>query len=199
MNRLILMNFCSILKVYFAILCLQIENAWNVHKETFLSHLRKKTSVCLFLSISTKNPCGNKPKEAEIELWTDILTPLVMQIRKVLVFGWGSRKWIFSLHTQSLVGWSTSITLFVTQSNSIPSLSTDSTYQEGNNNSRVGANTMDEIITLIKQDLPEGRQSLKDSFLNLERVAEYCEDSYYRWVGWHFAVVFRFSRSTSHS
>lgn len=57
--------------------------------------------------------------------------------------------------------------------------SADSTYQEGNN-SRVGANTMDEIITLIKQDLPEGRQSLKDSFLNLERVAEYCEDSYYR-------------------
>lgn len=56
---------------------------------------------------------------------------------------------------------------------------TDSTYQEGNN-SRVGANTMDEIITLIKQDLPEGRQSLKDSFTNLERVAEYCEDSYYR-------------------
>lgn len=39
---------------------------------------------------------------------------------------------------------------------------------------------MDEIITLIKQDLPEGRQSLKDSFTNLERVAEYCEDSYYR-------------------
>jgi hypothetical protein len=39
---------------------------------------------------------------------------------------------------------------------------------------------MDEIITLIKQDLPEGRQSLKDSFLNLERVAEYCEDSYFR-------------------
>ncbi|CRK94970.1 CLUMA_CG008458, isoform A [Clunio marinus] len=59
------------------------------------------------------------------------------------------------------------------------SYATDSTYQEGNN-SRVGANTMDEIITLIKQDLPEGRQSLKDSFLNLERVAEYCEDSYYR-------------------
>lgn len=55
----------------------------------------------------------------------------------------------------------------------------DSTYQEGNN-SRVDGSTMDEIITLIKQDLPEGRQSLKDSFLNLERVAEYCEDSYYR-------------------
>ncbi|KAG5670227.1 hypothetical protein PVAND_000504 [Polypedilum vanderplanki] len=59
------------------------------------------------------------------------------------------------------------------------SFTTDSTYQEGNN-SRVGVNTMDEIITLIKQDLPEGRQSLKDSFTNLERVAEYCEDSYYR-------------------
>lgn len=39
---------------------------------------------------------------------------------------------------------------------------------------------MDEIITLIQQDLPEGRQSLKDSFLNLEKVAEYCEDSYFR-------------------
>lgn len=42
---------------------------------------------------------------------------------------------------------------------------------------------MDEIITLIKQDMPEGRQSLKDSFVNLEKVAEYCEDSYMRWVG----------------
>lgn len=40
---------------------------------------------------------------------------------------------------------------------------------------------MDEIITLIKSDIPEGRQSLKDSFTNLERVAEYCEDSYYRY------------------
>lgn len=39
---------------------------------------------------------------------------------------------------------------------------------------------MDEIITLIKQDMPEGRQSLKDSFVNLEKVAEYCEDSYMR-------------------
>lgn len=48
---------------------------------------------------------------------------------------------------------------------------------------------MDEIITLIKQDMPEGRQSLKDSFVNLEKVAEYCEDSYMRWVGKLLAAV----------
>lgn len=39
---------------------------------------------------------------------------------------------------------------------------------------------MDELISLIRTEIPEGRQSLKDSFMNLERVAEYCEDSYYR-------------------
>lgn len=57
------------------------------------------------------------------------------------------------------------------------SYTTDSTYHEGS--ARIGSN-MDELITLIRTEIPEGRQSLKDSFMNLERVAEYCEDSYYR-------------------
>lgn len=39
---------------------------------------------------------------------------------------------------------------------------------------------MDELIQLIRTDIPEGRQNLRDSFTNLERVAEYCEDTYYR-------------------
>ncbi|GAB0092446.1 ABL interactor 2 [Sergentomyia squamirostris] len=59
------------------------------------------------------------------------------------------------------------------------SYNTDSTYQE--HQSGMGSeNIMDELATLIRNDLPEGRQNLKESFTNLERVAEYCEDTYYR-------------------
>lgn len=43
-------------------------------------------------------------------------------------------------------------------------------------------NIMDELATLIRTDIPEGRQSLQDSYTNLARVAEYCEDTYYRCV-----------------
>uniref|UniRef100_U5EYS4 Putative abl interactor abi-1 n=1 Tax=Corethrella appendiculata TaxID=1370023 RepID=U5EYS4_9DIPT len=39
---------------------------------------------------------------------------------------------------------------------------------------------MDELISLIRTEIPEGRQNLQESFTNLERVAEYCEDTYYR-------------------
>jgi hypothetical protein len=39
---------------------------------------------------------------------------------------------------------------------------------------------MDELITLIRTEIPEGRQNLQESYTNLERVAEYCEDTYYR-------------------
>ncbi|XP_055370915.1 abl interactor 2 [Condylostylus longicornis] len=39
---------------------------------------------------------------------------------------------------------------------------------------------MDELATLLRTEIPEGRQSLLDSFTNLERVADYCEDTYYR-------------------
>lgn len=39
---------------------------------------------------------------------------------------------------------------------------------------------MDELAALVRTEIPEGRQSLRDSYTNLERVAEYCEDTYYR-------------------
>ena len=37
-----------------------------------------------------------------------------------------------------------------------------------------------DLDTLITADIPEGRQNLLDSFANLERVAEYCENNYYQ-------------------
>ncbi len=37
-----------------------------------------------------------------------------------------------------------------------------------------------DLDTLITADIPEGRQNLLDSFNNLERVAEYCENNYYQ-------------------
>ena len=37
-----------------------------------------------------------------------------------------------------------------------------------------------DLDTLITADIPEGRQNLLDSFTNLERVAEYCENNYYQ-------------------
>uniref|UniRef100_A0A8D8F993 Abl interactor 2 n=2 Tax=Culex pipiens TaxID=7175 RepID=A0A8D8F993_CULPI len=39
---------------------------------------------------------------------------------------------------------------------------------------------MDDLITLIRTEIPEGRQNLQESYTNLERVAEYCEDTYHR-------------------
>lgn len=41
-------------------------------------------------------------------------------------------------------------------------------------------NIMDELAALIRTEIPEGRHSLQDSYTNLARVAEYCEDTYYR-------------------
>ena len=37
-----------------------------------------------------------------------------------------------------------------------------------------------DLDTLITADIPEGRQNLLDSYTNLERVAEYCENNYYQ-------------------
>lgn len=55
----------------------------------------------------------------------------------------------------------------------------DSSYQD--RQSAMGSeNIMDELATLIRTEIPEGRQSLQDSYTNLARVAEYCEDTYYR-------------------
>lgn len=42
------------------------------------------------------------------------------------------------------------------------------------------AENMDELASLIRTEIPDGRQSLRDSYTNLERVADYCEDTYYR-------------------
>lgn len=57
--------------------------------------------------------------------------------------------------------------------------SLDSSYQD--RQSAMGSeNIMDELASLVRTEIPEGRQSLRDSYTNLERVAEYCEDTYYR-------------------
>lgn len=56
----------------------------------------------------------------------------------------------------------------------------DSSYQD--RQSAMGSESiMDELASLIRTEIPEGRQSLQDSYTNLERVAEYCEDTYYRY------------------
>lgn len=41
-------------------------------------------------------------------------------------------------------------------------------------------NIMDELASLIRTEIPEGRQTLSDSYTNLERVADYCEETYLR-------------------
>lgn len=69
--------------------------------------------------------------------------------------------------------------IYVLDGQFVPSFWADSTYQE--HQSVMGSeNIMDELASLIRTDIPEGRQNLKESFTNLERVAEYCEDTYYR-------------------
>lgn len=58
-------------------------------------------------------------------------------------------------------------------------MASDSSYQD--RQSAMGSETiMDELASLVRTEIPEGRQSLRDSYTNLERVAEYCEDTYYR-------------------
>lgn len=39
---------------------------------------------------------------------------------------------------------------------------------------------MADLLTLIEQEVPEGRQNLQDSHTNLEKVAEYCEANYFQ-------------------
>lgn len=34
---------------------------------------------------------------------------------------------------------------------------------------------MADLLALVEQEIPAGRQSLRDSFANLEKVADYCE------------------------
>lgn len=37
-----------------------------------------------------------------------------------------------------------------------------------------------EFVTLVEQEIPEGRQSLSDSHANLEKVAAYCIENFAR-------------------
>lgn len=37
---------------------------------------------------------------------------------------------------------------------------------------------MAELQMLLEEEIPAGRRALLDSFTNLERVAEYCENNY---------------------
>ena len=37
-----------------------------------------------------------------------------------------------------------------------------------------------DLDTLISTEIPEGKQNLLDSFTNLEKVAEYCENNYFQ-------------------
>ncbi|XP_058798691.1 abl interactor 2 isoform X2 [Phymastichus coffea] len=39
---------------------------------------------------------------------------------------------------------------------------------------------MAELVTLLHQEIPEGRNNLSDSHTNLERVADYCEANYFQ-------------------
>lgn len=50
---------------------------------------------------------------------------------------------------------------------------------------------MSDLTTLLSTEIPEGLQSLTDSHVNLERVAEYCESNYFQvcFYGVLFEVV----------
>ena len=37
-----------------------------------------------------------------------------------------------------------------------------------------------DLDSLITSEIPQGRQNLLDSYTNLERVAEYCENNYFQ-------------------
>ena len=37
-----------------------------------------------------------------------------------------------------------------------------------------------DLDTLISTEIPEGKQNLLDSYTNLEKVAEYCENNYFQ-------------------
>lgn len=47
--------------------------------------------------------------------------------------------------------------------------------------------SMADLMALIEQEIPEGRQNLRDSHANLEKVADYCESNYFQ-VGYPFYV-----------
>lgn len=48
--------------------------------------------------------------------------------------------------------------------------------------SGLGSDTdnMAELAALINAEIPDGQNNLKDSYTNLERVADYCEGNYFQ-------------------
>lgn len=38
----------------------------------------------------------------------------------------------------------------------------------------------EELIVLIDREIPDGRKSLQENYMNLENVAKYCENNYLR-------------------
>ncbi|XP_044764738.1 abl interactor 2-like [Coccinella septempunctata] len=57
-------------------------------------------------------------------------------------------------------------------------------HQHGSPGSESGVvsdcDTMADLATLLRQEIPEGRNSLTENHTNLERVAEYCEANYFQ-------------------
>lgn len=49
---------------------------------------------------------------------------------------------------------------------------------------------MSDLLSLIENEIPEGRQNLQDSNSNLEKVADYCESNYFQ-VSIHFREKLR--------
>jgi len=39
---------------------------------------------------------------------------------------------------------------------------------------------MSDLLSIIENEIPEGRQNLQDSHHNLEKVADYCETNYFQ-------------------
>ena len=49
---------------------------------------------------------------------------------------------------------------------------------------------MSDLNTLLSSEIPEGLQSLADSHVNLERVAEYCENNYFMVISFNSRQVY---------
>lgn len=45
---------------------------------------------------------------------------------------------------------------------------------------------MAEVTQLLDQEIPEGRQHLQESYINLDKVAQYCRDNYLKVVPYFF-------------
>ena len=57
----------------------------------------------------------------------------------------------------------------------------------------------EELLVLIDNEIPEGRKSLQENYMNLENVAKYCEENYQKVstnrgfiINGHFPAMFYF-------